>query len=112
MNTLLAATPTQVRMLERRLVPGLAYSFLLRAGPAFSPPSFVAHIRPAEGGYQLRVAEPIEYIGPDEQVRDFVHRGWHEEDTLVDLILFFRGHFAPLPDADEIGIGGHADGNT
>lgn len=93
MNTLLAATPRQLRLLRRRLVPGRAYAFPLRLGRAFSPPELTAYLRAEGEGFQLRVSEPLDYAGDNAELRDFARRGWLDEPTLEQVQAFVRRHF-------------------
>jgi hypothetical protein len=93
MNTLLAATPEQLRLLRRRLGPGRAYAFVLRLGRAFSPPQLTAYLRAEGEGFQLRVSEPLAYAGGDAELRDFARRGRRDEATLERVQAFVRRHF-------------------
>ncbi|HEV2864316.1 MAG TPA: AAA family ATPase [Pyrinomonadaceae bacterium] len=95
LETILKATDGQIRLLERKLSPGSAYSFMLRGGPGFSPSEFEVFIRRSNGSFQLRAADEFDYRGRDPLLRDFAARGWHDEPTLDELIYFIRASFAP-----------------
>lgn len=93
MEAILSASPTQIRLLERKLDPGSAYAFLLKAGPSFAPSEFPAYIRPMSDHFQLRMGQPVQYTGDNQQLQEFASHGWHNESSLDELIGFIRQHF-------------------
>ncbi len=108
MQTILSATPTQIRMLEQKLNSGYRFPFALQLGDEFAPTAMPAFLRREAERFQLAVETPLRYRGTAAPLRRFAESGRHDEVELSDLFAFVRQHFAtqgdqPAAKADEVG---------
>ena len=109
LQRILSATPREIRLLDRHLMNGDAYAFLLHGGPRFAPSSISAWLRPPDPSYEMRLERPIEYRGDDAQLVRLATEGFHQEATLEEMVGFIRRYFGA---AAGDGRAGSADGRS
>ncbi|MDA1054277.1 MAG: AAA family ATPase [Planctomycetota bacterium] len=97
MQTILNATPAQIRMLEQKLRSGYRFPFLMQLGDDFAPAATPAFLRRGASKFELLVETPLRYRGTIAKLQQFAEHGRHGEARLESLFKFIRRNFGTEP---------------